>query len=212
MEPDTTPFWNRVARQKTFTHELDLDRFAEWVPRESSVLDVGCGYGRMVARLTDLGWGNVAGVDTSSGMIDRGREERPDLDLRSIPLGALPHSPQSHDAVLLMAVLTCIPDGDAQRGLVAECLRVLRPGGTLWITDLWLHDDERNVLRYRDDRPEGAPHGVFQVDEGHTFRHHTRDWIEDLLSGAETVAEEDTPFVTMNGNTAQGFRRALVKR
>lgn len=57
----------------------------------ASVLDAGCGTGRVAARLADLGH-DVAGVDVDPAMVAVARERRPDLswheaDLASLDLG-----------------------------------------------------------------------------------------------------------------------------
>ncbi len=54
----------------------------------------------------------------------------------------------SVDAVLLFAVLTCLPSDVDQLRLLEELKRVLRPGGLLYISDLTLANDERNQRRY----------------------------------------------------------------
>ena len=143
-------YWNRVAESKTFHHPLDVDRVRMLVTPAASILDVGCGYGRTLAQLADLGYHRLVGVDTAAGMIARGRRLHPDLDLRVIAPGPLPFPDVSFGAAFLVAVLTCIPADDDQRALVAEIRRVLRPGGVLYVSDLLLAADERNVARYRE--------------------------------------------------------------
>ena len=59
----------------------------------------------------------------------------------------------SVDVVVLFAVLTCVPADEAQRALLGELRRVLRVGGLLYISDLWLQTDARNVQRYVRDQP-----------------------------------------------------------
>jgi len=108
----------------------------------------------------------------------------------------------SVDALLLFAVLTCVPDSDAQRGIVAEIRRVLKPGGLLYLSDYCLQDDERNVTRYRDQAERFGVHGVFETNDGAVCRHHQRAWLRELLSGFEVLRERDVAVVTMNGNPA----------
>ena len=203
---DSVAYWDRVATEKTFTHDIDMERFRRRVATTSRVVDVGCGYGRVVSELAKDGYGSVVGFDYSSSMVTRGLDADPTLDLRVSQGAQLPLEAQSVDAVLLLAVLTCVPDDEAQRKLIAEVERVLRPGGSLFLTDVWLQPDPRNAERYEAHRPPGAPYGVFQHPEGATLRHHERGWIEELVAAFETECLEDHVFVTMNGNTTAGFR------
>ena len=192
-------YWTRVAWEKEFSHPLDVERLAPALPRDARVLDLGCGYGRTVAALRAAGWRDVVGVDSAPGMIARGRSEHPELDLRLVPEGPLPFEDASFDAVLLFAVLTCIPDDDEQRALVREARRVLRPGGVLYVSDLLLQDDARNRARY--DR-----RGVFELPEGVVLRHHDPAWVDALLAAFERLSWTEPDVTTMNGHSARAFQ------
>jgi len=84
--------------------------------------------------------------------------------------------------------------------------RSRHPRGLLYISDLWLQDDERNRQRYERGAPGFDRYGVFELPEGVVLRHHDRAWIDDLTRGFERVALEDFTVETMNGHTASGFQ------
>jgi SAM-dependent methyltransferase len=68
-----------------------LDRFSALLPRGSSILDIGCGFGEPVARYLIDGGFAVAGVDTSPTLIALCRERFPQrswrvADMRSLAL------------------------------------------------------------------------------------------------------------------------------
>jgi hypothetical protein len=83
---------------------------------------------------------------------------------------------------------------------------VLSRGGLLYISDLWLPEDERNLTRYARDEQKYGVYGVFDLPEGVTVRHHDPAWIETLTSDFEMVALDHLDVVTMNGNPAQAFQ------
>jgi SAM-dependent methyltransferase len=112
----------------------------------------------------------------------------------------------SVDGVLLFSVLTCIPTDEGQRALLKEVHRVLNRGGLLYISDLALQTDERNLERYARDEQKYGIYGVFDLPEGVTVRHHDPKWIENLTSDFEMVALDDVDVVTMNGNPAKAFQ------
>lgn len=199
-------YWDRVADAKTFTHPFELERFAARVERPARILDQGCGYGRTLETLREAGYGNLVGLDISARMVERGRALHPGLDLRVQEGPGLPFPEAAFDAVLLFAVLTCIPTDAGQRTCIEEILRVLRPGGTLYASDYWLQEDARSVERYEGGRPAGAPYGVFRHAEGAVFRHHSRPWVEDLLGAFERPDLRDVDVVTMNGTRTRGFQ------
>ena len=118
----------------------------------------------------------------------------------------------SVDATLLFTVLTCVPTNEAQRAIVGEIGRVLRPGGLFYISDLWLQTDERNIERYVRDQPKYGTYGVFDLPEGVTVRHHDAGWIESLTRDFETRALDQIDITTMNGNPAKGFQWFGLKR
>ncbi|MEV7392259.1 class I SAM-dependent methyltransferase [Streptomyces sp. NPDC091215] len=208
-----TAYWDTVGATKTFTHPLHVTWLTE-VSRTARILDYGCGYGRVMAELSEHGFSDVSGVDMSPALIARGRRLRPDLRfsvLESPP--ELPCSAESFDIVLLFAVLTCIPDDEAQRALATEVNRLLTPGGLLYVSDMVLQDDERNRDRYAThaDRFD-TPYGVFATDDGAVCRHHDIPELRTLLSDFDLVAERPINVTTMNGHRSQALQLLVRKR
>jgi SAM-dependent methyltransferase len=199
-------YWNRVAFEKKFQHPLKWEIFDKVVTRESFILDYGCGYGRTCKDLWEHGFQNVIGIDSSHRIIDRGHNENPHLDLRILNTENLPFVDDFFDAVLLFTLLTCIPTNEGQKAIVQETLRVLRPGGLLYISDLLIQSDERNRLRYQKYVNEFGVYGVFRLPEGVVCRHHDKDWIETLTSRFERIELLEIEVVTMNGHPAQAFQ------
>nr|WP_055508352.1 class I SAM-dependent methyltransferase [Nonomuraea pusilla] len=206
-------YWDTVGATKTFTHPVDAGWLAGVSP-DARVLDYGCGYGRVMAELSEHGFSDVSGVDLSPALIERGRSLRPDLPfavLESPP--HLPHPSASFDVVLLFAVLTCVPDDAAQRALVAELSRVLAPGGLLYVSDVLLQDDERNHSRYTAHAERfGTPYGVFATDDGAVCRHHDIAELRALLSDFDLVDEHRIEVTTMNGHRSQAIQLLARKR
>jgi SAM-dependent methyltransferase len=118
----------------------------------------------------------------------------------------LPFGNDCLDAVLLFAVLTCIPDSDEQRRLIAEVKRVLRPGGLLYVSDLLVNNDQRNRERYSQYAEAHGCYGVFELPEGVVVRHHEQKWIKELVSPFEQLEFEPFTVTTMNGNASAAFQ------
>ncbi|NQU10394.1 class I SAM-dependent methyltransferase [bacterium] len=207
-----TEYWNRVAQEKQFTHPLDAERFRELVPKSAAILDVGCGCGRTWADLRANGYANVIGVDTAGGMIERGHRLHPQADLRLCEGTELPFPAGTFDAVILLAVLTCVPSDDAQRALIAGVGRVLRPDGILYVSDYPIQTDARNQSRYAQFESQYGRCGVFELPEGVVLRHHATEWIDDLLSSFPRVGFRVIDVPTMNGNMSKVFQYFGRKR
>ncbi|MFD4603366.1 class I SAM-dependent methyltransferase [Streptomyces sp. NPDC058464] len=204
-----TAYWDAAATTKTFTHPLHMP-WLDGVDRRAAVLDYGCGYGRTMHALQQQGFTGLRGVDTSPGMISRARALHPTLRFAVAAPPPMPDHPDaSVDVVLLFAVLTCIPDDDAQRRLVGELSRVLKPGGLLYVSDLLLQDDERNRDRYaRFAARHGTygVYGVFETDDGAVCRHHPGDWFTSLLADFEIAGTRHITVATMNGHESEGIQ------
>ncbi|MET7571725.1 class I SAM-dependent methyltransferase [Streptomyces sp. NPDC005492] len=193
------PYWDTAAATKTFTHPLHLPWLAG-LSRHAAILDYGCGYGRTMGDLEQHGFDNLTGTDTSPAMIKRAQHLHPRLHFAVLDNPPMWPSPRAEfDAVLLFAVLTCVPADEAQHRLIAELNRILKPGGILYVSDLLLQDDERNRRRY--DR-----YGVFETDDGAVCRHHSRERLTSLLSGFETITSRTIVVPTMNGHASVGIQ------
>ena len=185
---------------------MNLRRVRQWISDEGCILDFGCGYGRVLGELYKEGYDKLIGLDFSPAMIAAARAQYPEIAFEQIESLTIPLPDASVDGVLLFSVLTCIPTDEGQRELLREVNRVLNRGGLLYISDLWLQTDERNLDRYTRDEQKYGTYGVFDLPEGVTVRHHDPKWIETLTSDFTTVALDELEVVTMNGNPAQAFQ------
>ena len=199
-------YWDKVAGSKTFTHPLDYHLIRRHFQKDDNILDYGCGYGRIVNQLIYLGHINVVGYDTSKQEIDYGLRED-DLPLFHIDSPRdLPVPDNSIDHIILFAVLTCIPSNEAQKALIHLLHSKLKPGGTLYISDYYLQEHSVEVSRYGFLNNNPDNYGVFSLEEGVTFRHHTREWISELLNEFTLLTENPVEVQTMNGNKAKAFQ------
>ncbi len=198
-------YWNNVSEKKEFTTPFQLENFARYVNRDSQILDVGCGYGRTLDELHHNGYRNLIGIDFSKGMIARGKEQFPYLDLRVKETDKIALPDESIDAAILFAVLTCIHTNEEQEQLIAELKRILKPNGILYVNDFLLNTDERNLSRYAAFEETYGIYGVFELPEGAICRHHKESRIKELLKDFQTLEYNHLTFTTMNGHTSNGF-------
>jgi SAM-dependent methyltransferase len=110
-----------------------LTAFAELVRRTEGaagrVLDVGCGPGRVTARLHSLGL-PAFGVDLSPGMIEIARRDHPDLDFTLGSMTALDLADGELAGILSWWSIVHLPR-EVLPLVLAEFHRVLAPGGHL---------------------------------------------------------------------------------
>ena len=123
-------------------HHQIADRTADLaltcVPAPRQILDVGCGtgylLGRLAARVPQAGV--LAGIDASPAMIEVASGAAADDRLRFVAGGAerLPWPAATFD---LVVSTTSFDHWADQRAGLAECARVLVPGGCLVLADLF---------------------------------------------------------------------------
>jgi SAM-dependent methyltransferase len=109
----------------------DVHGEANFVQREGvrSVLDAGCGTGRVGRELARRGF-DVTGVDIDAEMLDTARRKAPDVDWRLGDLAVI--DPGREFDVIVMAgnVMIFLTSG-TERGVVENMARHLVPGGLL---------------------------------------------------------------------------------
>jgi len=123
-----------------------LDLLAERVPGPRHLLDIGTGTGTLAtAALRRWPHARVAGIDGSSEMVERARQEaeasldpaaRGRLELIPALAGQLPYDDETFDVAVSSFVIQLVPD---QAAALREAFRVLQPGGW-FVYSNWLRD------------------------------------------------------------------------
>ena len=128
----------------------------------ASVLDAGCGTGRVAIELADHGI-DVVGVDLDASMLATARRRRPDITWQQADLASLALGPVFDVVVMAGNVVLFTPPG-TEAAVVAACARHLAPGGTL-ITGFQL--DRAYDLATYDEHASAA--GLHLVDRWATW-------------------------------------------
>ena len=99
-------------------------RFLHWAP-QGRLLDVGCGSGLWLLLVAQLGW-QVEGIDFDEKSVSLARQQGLLVHLGSLEQQNFPS--ESFDALALSHVIEHVPDPVRT---LAECARILKPGGQL---------------------------------------------------------------------------------
>jgi SAM-dependent methyltransferase len=155
------------------------------------ILDAGCGAGRLLAPLRELGY-DVDGCDASTDMVERARRRAPDATLWVSSLHELA-PPRRYATIVVCGVFGLGTTREQDEQAVARLHDALLPGGTL----------------------------VLDNEESPWSRWHVRDWNEPsdgdirLSSRVDAVDDEDRCIhMTIRAETADGRREehALTMR
>lgn len=107
-------------------------------PQVRTVLDYGCGPGKVAARVVEACDAEVVAVDISERMLDiaRGRRPHPRVEYHQIDSAGLTFlDDESVDAAMSCYVFINVGDLDEIRAIAAEVHRVLRPGAKYAVLD-----------------------------------------------------------------------------
>lgn len=150
MERAEQPKWITLGHPSyvwRFGQDRRLALMRQYAPLEGRwVLDVGCGIGTYVRRFRDFTT-HAYGIDVDQERVAEGSRLVPNLQVSASE--HLPFPDQSFDVIVLNEVIEHVQD-DAQT--IAECLRVLRPGGRVIIfapNRLYLYETHGIYLGHR---------------------------------------------------------------
>jgi arsenite methyltransferase len=105
------------------------------LPQGENVVELGCGRGVLLQYLRDHGFPRCIGIELDPERVELCRSRG--LDVRRGTAQAIPLEPESCGAVVMECVYSlCEPVST-----VPEIARILRPGGTLVLTDLYAHGE-----------------------------------------------------------------------
>lgn len=127
----------------------DVHGEADFVQRfaPKSVLDAGCGTGRVGRELARRGL-DVAGVDIDPEMLNTARRKAPDVDWRLADLATVDLS-RSFGAIVMAGNVMIFLEPGSESTVVANLARHLAPGGVL-IAGFQLMRDRLTLARYDD--------------------------------------------------------------
>jgi ubiquinone/menaquinone biosynthesis C-methylase UbiE len=114
------------------------------------IVDLGCGSGAVIQRLSTMCEATCVGVDISPKLIEIASEKYPKVEFRVGNILNLEDPPGTYDVVLYSGVLHHFPEMDP---VLKEGFRVLKKGGCLLAFDpnqsnpaMWLYRDPRSPL------------------------------------------------------------------
>lgn len=108
-------------------------------PRNSRILDAGCGMGATLDYLISGRRLDAIGVDSSQSMITAARRRSPELPVVCAELESLPFGEAEFDGILC----ECVLSQTSVRAVLAEFKRVLSVGGLLLVSDLYRKSGDR---------------------------------------------------------------------
>lgn len=170
---------NQYDRKLDFLNSFEGDILKRMFKnfRGKSVLDVGCGTGRLIRSLKDAG-AIVTGADISDQMVKIAEKKFPDIEVVSADIGNLPFEDNSFDVVVAAFVIVHLK---SLKKAFDEVYRVLKNGGIFILTNI----NQKKAPKLKTDRE-----GKIVIN---SYYHRPEDVIKEL--GNSLFVVEDEEFV-----------------
>lgn len=107
------------------------------------ILEMGCGTGTILNRLSQKCDINGFGIDTEEKMLEQARKKCPEMEILNSSCDDTPFEDESFDVIIACMAYHHFPD---KEGFLKECARLLKKGGKLYIADPKLPLPIRKVL------------------------------------------------------------------
>lgn len=160
----------------------------------STVVDAGCGSGRLALQLAPFPQIAYLGTDVVPALLDYARElvDRPDWRFEKTDGIAIPSADNSADFITFFSVFTHITHEDCYRYL-KEAMRVIRPGGKILVSFLEFRirshwEIFRQSLAHRQ---AGDPMNIFMDRDG------PHAWANDLGLEVVRIVDGDQPEIPL---------------
>jgi ubiquinone/menaquinone biosynthesis C-methylase UbiE len=197
----------RYAAARPDLHRLAIELLASRLPKPNHALDLGAGTGLSTRAL--LGFAEtVVGIDSSEEMLQRRSESRSYYVLAAAEL--LPFRDDVFDLATIASALHWFrPES------LGEVVRVLRPGGSLVVYDVWFLADMRGLAGFHEwatgeglSRYVSVPKHPHDRETLHAagFEHL---WDADLQRDVEMTEEELVEYLMTHSERIAAVRQGL---
>ncbi len=169
-----------------------------------TILDAGCGSGRNMYWFLQNGF-NINGIDISGVAIEQLKDTYPDLPAGSLLVSSLeniPYADNHFDHIICSAVLHFAESIAQFNCMLAEMVRVLKPGGSLFIrmtTDIGIED-----------KIEFIADGVYKIPDGSTRFLLTRELLASSMQQHKLSFIE--PLKTVNVDDIRCMSTLLLQK
>jgi len=129
--------YNKIAKAY-YTHRdlnkfnSELEKLVSLLPKDSHVLDVGCGAGIPTAKFLMKKGIRVTGIDLSDTMLNMARENVPDAKFIKMDINEIKFDKNMFDGIISVYTLFHIPR-QKHFSIFKKLFEILKPGGILLI-------------------------------------------------------------------------------
>jgi ubiquinone/menaquinone biosynthesis C-methylase UbiE len=136
--------YNKIAPLFSATRQYlwdDFEVFKKYLKDNISVLDIGCGTGRLYHFFKEFQDVQYVGLDQSEGQIKMAQKDFPQNDYIVAEMTELPFADSSFDFVFCVATLHHLPSEELRKKALSEMSRVLKKDAYVFLTNWNLFSD-----------------------------------------------------------------------
>lgn len=187
----------------SFTTPFPRTDFIGEIPINSRILDLGCGYGRIMKYMYEKGFYQLDGIDISEKLIERAKEYFPHANYFKSTIDV--YQPKDkHDAVLICGVLEYFTDEADRSRLIDKLNEILKKYGYVYVQTFLL--DDSNWSNYVSSYDAGERFGTLLLNNGLKLFHDTSSHIDKMFqhhfSKKKSKIEE---YITWSGDQVKGY-------
>lgn len=200
--------WARINNPTEWMFTTPIPQLNIWpqINKNSSILDIGCGYGRTLETLYRDGFINLYGIDISPSFINQAKLNCPNAklyvgDCKDFDL----YFHQKFDVVLVMGVLEYVISDQDQIDIVKKIKNILSPNG-IAIFETFTMDIKSNFKQYLQGFLNKFHWGVFKNSKGFLCHHQTVSKLNYVFNSIfPFVIYEKKKFFSWTNNRINGM-------
>lgn len=203
--------WDALCKYHTIaTFPLDALKIRDFLHPQSFILDYGCGNGRAISLLQQLGYKKIIGCDPSWEACQIAHIMNNRKDVLWLPkYDEIPFVEQSFQAVLLVAVLSSIIPKKERNATIQRLMKLLSPGGKIIIGDFGVSEEPAYQARYSEATIEEH---TFKTENNIWIHHFTGPELKELVKDHFTINYFNAvPTKSIHGRNLTGFILVATK-
>lgn len=198
----------------SFTTPFPSEHILSNISIEKPVLDIGCGYGRVLRYLQDKGFRNLYGFDISKSFVDKATSECPNAHIFVSDFNSFSNkiNNQHFDLVLMMGVIEYILSDKEQDNLFKKVAEILAPNGIVLI-ETFILDVHAHWKQYLPGYFRTLHWGRFKNSKGFECHHQSPETLINIVSKYMLIdLSEPSIYKTWSGSKNNGHLFILKKK
>jgi len=122
-----------TSRRHSTIGVREVERWAQALPPNAAVLDLGCGIGEPIGAALERAGCDIYGIDASPRMIDAFKRRLPQAHAACEAAEESPFFNRTFDGIVAWGLMFLLPR-EAQEQIIAKAARALKPNGSFMFT------------------------------------------------------------------------------